>query len=125
MKLKVIKLSSWVLTALLSALFSMSAITKIIKADSAVQQAQSIGIDAGTNQILGIIELVAVILFIIPRTGIVGALLLMSYVGGAIATHVQHGQPLAFVILIQSIIWITAALRFKELTNRLFLAQKN
>lgn len=124
MKLKVIKLSSWVLTALLSALFSMSAITKIIKADSVVQQAQSIGIDAGTNQILGIIELAAVILFIIPRTGIVGALLLMSYMGGAIATHVQHGQPLAFVILIQSLIWITAALRFKELTNNLFSVQK-
>lgn len=124
MKLKVIKLSSWVLTSLLSALFSMSAITKIIKADSAVQQAQSIGIDAGTNQILGIIELAAVILFIIPRTGIVGALLLMSYMGGAIATHVQHGQPLAFVILIQSLIWITAALRFKELTNNLFSVQK-
>lgn len=124
MKLKVIKLSGLTLTVLLSALFSMSAIAKIIKADSAVQQAQSIGIDAGTNQILGIIELAAVILFIIPRTGIVGALLLMSYVGGAIATHVQHGQPLAFVILIQSLIWITAALRFKELTNNLFSVQK-
>jgi uncharacterized membrane protein YphA (DoxX/SURF4 family) len=124
MKLKVIKLSSWVLTTLLSALFSLSAITKIIKADSAIQQAQAIGIDAGTNQILGIIELVAVILFIIPRTGIVGALLLMSYMGGAIATHLQHGQPLAFVIIIQSLIWITAALRFKELTNNLFSIQK-
>lgn len=124
MKLKVIKLSGLTLTVLLSALFSMSAITKIIKADSAVQQAQSIGIDAGTNQILGIIELAAVILFIIPRTGMVGALLLMSYMGGAIATHVQHGQPLAFVILIQSLIWITAALRFKELTNNLFSVQK-
>lgn len=124
MKLKVIKLSSWVLTTLLSALFSISAITKIIKADTAIQQAQAIGIDAGTNQILGIIELVAVILFIIPRTGIVGALLLMSYMGGAIATHLQHGQPLAFVIIIQSLIWITAALRFKELTNNLFSIQK-
>lgn len=124
MKLKVIKLSIWVLTTLLSALFSISAITKIIKADTAIQQAQAIGIDAGTNQILGIIELVAVILFIIPRTGIVGALLLISYMGGAIATHLQHGQPLAFVIIIQSLIWITAALRFKELTNNLFSIQK-
>jgi len=124
MKLKVIKLSRWVLTTLLSALFSISAITKIIKADTAIQQAQAIGIDAGTNQILGIIELVAVILFIIPRTGIVGALLLMSYMGGAIATHLQHGQPLAFVIIIQSLIWITATLRFKELTNNLFSIQK-
>lgn len=124
MKLKVIKLSRWVLTTLLSALFSISAITKIIKADTAIQQAQAIGIDAGTNQILGIIELVAVILFIIPRTGIVGTLLLMSYMGGAIATHLQHGQPLAFVIIIQSLIWITAALRFKELTNNLFSIQK-
>ncbi len=125
MKLKVIKLSGWVLTSLLSVLFSMSAITKIMKVDSAVQQAQAISINPETNQILGIVELAALILFIIPRTGVLGTMLLMSYVGGAIATHVQHSQPLAMVIIIQSVICITAALRFKELTNRLLFIQKN
>jgi hypothetical protein len=35
--------------------------------------------------------------------------------GGAISAHLQHDQPIAMVVIIESLIWVTAALRFSEL----------
>ena len=125
MKNKVIRLSGWILSGLLSLMFIMSAVMKIIKNDGAVEQATSIGINASTNQMLGIVEIISAILFIIPRTGVLGFLLLTSYMGGAIATHLQHGQSIAFVIVLQSLIWVAAGLRFKELRERLLTGLLN
>nr|WP_315162893.1 DoxX family protein [uncultured Flavobacterium sp.] len=113
------KIIKWVITYSLTGLFIMSAIMKIIKNEGAVQQATSIGINASTNQILGIVELISAILFVIPRTGVLGSLLLISYMGGAIATHLEHGQSIIIVIVIQILIWLSAGIRFKELSNRL------
>lgn len=113
------KIIKWGITYSLTGLFIMSAIMKIIKNERAVQQATSIGINASTNQILGIVELISAILFVIPRTGVLGSLLLISYMGGAIATHLGHGQSIIMVIVIQISIWLSAGIRFKELSNRL------
>lgn len=113
------KIIKWVITYSLTGLFIMSAIMKIIKNEGVVQQAASIGINASTNQILGIVELISAILFVIPRTGVLGSLLLISYMGGAIATHLEHGQSIIMVIVIQILIWLSAGIRFKELSNRL------
>jgi DoxX-like family len=117
---KTTKIIKWIITYSLTALFIMSAIMKIIKNEGAVQQATSIGINASTNQILGVIELISAILFVIPRTGVLGSLLLISYMGGAIATHLEHGQSVVMVIVIQTLIWVSAGIRFNELSNRLF-----
>jgi DoxX-like family len=57
---------------------------------------------------LGIIELVCVALYVIPRTSILGAILLTGYLGGAIATHLRVGDPLfdtIFPILIGALVW--------------------
>jgi len=47
----------------------------------------------------GTILLAAVVLYVIPRTSLVGAILLTGYLGGAVATHVRVGNPLASHIL--------------------------
>ena len=64
-------------------------------------------------------EILAFVLFIIPRTGIVGTLLMVAYMGGTIATHLHHQMPIYALIIIECLIWITAAIRFQELTKRL------
>ncbi|WEK35008.1 MAG: DoxX family protein [Candidatus Pseudobacter hemicellulosilyticus] len=71
-------------------------------------------------RILGSLELIIAVLFLIPRTGVVGALLGMAYMGGAIAVHFIFGQPLLVVLVIEALIWIVSALRFPELKQRLF-----
>jgi hypothetical protein len=57
---------------------------------------------------LGIISLVCVIVYAIPRTSILGAILLTGYLGGAVATHLRVRDPLfdtIFPIIIGSLVW--------------------
>ena len=50
--------------------------------------------DAGTARLLGIIGLVSTALYALPRTSVLGAILLTAYMGGAIETHLRIGNPL-------------------------------
>ncbi len=64
---------------------------------------------------IGILELFCVVVYVIPRTSVFGAVLLTGYLGGAIATHVRIGSPLfthtLFPIYIGLLIWIGLFLR--------------
>lgn len=116
---KIIKTTGWVLTIVLALLFTFSAYLKLSQNESALAQAASAGLDPDTYQFIGLVELISVILFIIPRTGVLGSLLLIAYMGGAIVTHLEHQQPIVVALTVQILIWITVALRFPELLQRL------
>lgn len=108
------KIIYWGLTAMVAFVFAGSAYGKISGSMPA-----GFGIDADTFKMLGFIELTSLILFIIPRTGILGTLLLAAYMGGAIATHVEHAQPIGAPIMITAFVWVVALVRFPELTQRI------
>ena len=110
----------WVLTALLAALFIFSAYNKFFGGPDAETHAAAFGMTAATMKMLGCIELLSLLLFIIPRTGVLGTLLLGAYLGGAVATHLEHGQSVTMPIIIAIIGVITALIRFPELGHRLF-----
>ncbi len=55
--------------------------------------------DAGTARMLGGITIVSTLLYIWPRTALLGAILLTAYLGGAVATHVRIASPLFSHIL--------------------------
>ena len=118
---KVRNIIGWILTAMLAALFIWSASMKFIGGGPEMEKGMAeMGLTMDTIHILGAVEALAIILFIIPRTGVVGTMLLIAYLGGAIATHLEHGQPIMMPIIISIVLWITAAIRFPELTSRLF-----
>lgn len=120
MSQKAIKVTGWVLTIVLGLLFTMSAFMKLTQNETALAQASSMGFDAAAYQFIGVIEIISLLLFIIPRTGVIGTLLLVAYLGGAIVTHLQHQQPIAMAVMIQILLWITAFVRFPELKQRVF-----
>jgi len=64
---------------------------------------------------IGILELLCVVVYVIPRTSVLGAVLLTGYLGGAVATHVRIGSPLfthaLFPIYIGLLIWSGLFLR--------------
>lgn len=78
-----------ILTTLVAFVFLGSAVGKFMADAEALKMAESFGLDATTNYALGVLEIVAVLLFILPRTGVLGTLLLAAYMGGAIATHLR------------------------------------
>lgn len=120
MSVKFIRISGRVLTAVLAILLGFSAFMKISLSSMALSQAASIGIDPGMCRIIGWAELVSLILFIFPRTGMLGSLLLIAYMGGAIATHLQHQQPVTVPVIVQVLIWVSAFLRYPEIIHRVF-----
>lgn len=119
---KINKIAGWVLTILLGLLFAMSAFLKLTQNEAAITQAASIGFDASTYRLIGIVELTALVLFLIPRTGILGSLLLIAYMGGAIATHLQHSQPIIMAVTVQVLVWIAFVLRYPTVFQQLFPA---
>jgi uncharacterized membrane protein YphA (DoxX/SURF4 family) len=109
----------WILTALIAIVFLMSAFMKLTGSEAAVKGAATLGLTADTIRIIGVVEILSILLFIIPRTGLLGTLLVAAYLGGAIATHLEHQQSVMAPVIIQCVVWITATIRFPELSRRL------
>lgn len=63
---------------------------------------------------LGVVLLAATILYLIPRTAVLGAILLTGYLGGAVATHVRAGEPMfniLFPVIFGALLWGGLVLR--------------
>ena len=120
MKTKTKNIIGWVLSGFIALMLAASAIDKILGSEHALQMGASFGLSSKAYAVLGIVELLSLVLFLYPKTGVLGTLLLASYFGGAIATHLQHQQDIVFPIAIEAIVWITAVIRFPELIERLF-----
>lgn len=121
MRQKLIKTTGWTLSILLAIVFLLSAYTKIAQTNDAMLQANQFHIPINTYSFLGVIEIIALIFFIIPRTGVIGTLLLTAYLGGAIATELPHpNDPLFYnPFIFQILLWISATIRYPELMHRL------
>ena len=67
---------------------------------------------------LGIVLLTCTVLYIIPTTSVLGAILLTGYLGGAVATHVRVGEglfPVLFPVIVGVLIWLGLYLRDEPL----------
>lgn len=109
----------WVLTSLVALVFLGSAIGKFSGNEEALKMASNFGLDAKTYIWIGIVELVCLVLFVIPRTGVIGAMLLAAYMGGAIATHLEHGESIVAPCIIQTVVFLVSFYRFPSLRNQL------
>jgi hypothetical protein len=98
-----------VLTALVVLFLIFDTVVKVLQLPAAIQGTTKLAYPAGTVLPIGIIELVCLVLYLAPRTAVLGALLLTGYLGGAIATHVRIGSPLfshiLFPIYVALMLW--------------------
>ena len=75
------------------------------------------GYPAGVTVPLLIVEIICVILYAIPQTAVLGAILLTGYLGGAVATHVRAGEPWFFPVIVGVLIWLGLYLRDPRLRS--------
>ena len=94
-----------ILTAVLALLLALDGVMKLFKPAPVVEGTVQLGYPESVIVPLGIVLLVCTVLYVIPRTAVLGAILLTGYLGGATATHVRMGGPL-FNIVFPSIIGI-------------------
>jgi hypothetical protein len=88
---------------------------KLLRLPPAVQGTVELGYPESVILGIGLVQLACVVLYAIPRTAIVGAVLLTGYLGGAIATHVRVGNPIfshvLFPIYVAALVWGALYLR--------------
>ena len=98
-----------VLSGLAIAFLTFDAALKLARVDAAVQSTTELGYPASSLLLIGVIEVVCLIVYLVPRTAVLGAVLWTGYLGGAIATHVRVENPLfthvLFPIYVAALIW--------------------
>jgi hypothetical protein len=100
-----------VLSILVSLLFISSAAFKFIDGPQVKEGFAHLGLPERMMLPLGILELACVVIYLIPQTAVIGAILLTGYLGGAILTHWRIGEPVYSQILIGIVVWLGLYLR--------------
>lgn len=99
----------YVMQGLVSAFLAFDVLIKIFPSQEAIQGTGDMGWPVESLLPIGLIGATCFALYVIPRTAILGAVLWTGYLGGAIATHMRIGNPLAshtlFPIYVAVLIW--------------------
>jgi hypothetical protein len=107
-----------VLSALPALFLLVDGAAKLFKPAPVVQGTLELGYPESSIVGLGVVLLASTILYLIPRTSVLGAILLTGYLGGATATHVRVGGPLfnvLFPVVFGALLWAGLYLREERL----------
>lgn len=112
------KTTGWVLTGLVTAFLLFDSAIKIFTVESAIESGPDLGWSIDQIAALGWILLGCLVLYLVPRTAVLGAVLLTAYLGGAVATHLRVESPLfshtLFPIYFGALVWAGLLLRSPE-----------
>lgn len=95
----------WVLTIVPVGLLVMSASFKLMQAEVAVEGFKTQGFPDGSLLAIGIVEAACTVLYLIPQTSVLGAILLAGYLGGAVVTHVRMSEAFVMPIAVGVLLW--------------------
>jgi hypothetical protein len=92
---------------------------KVLQLPAAMQGTRELGYPESVILGLGIVQLVCLVAYLVPRTSVLGAVLWTGYLGGAVATHVRVGHPLfgyvLFPVYVAVLLWAGLWLRDERL----------
>ena len=94
-----------IMSALPALMLLFSGIMKLIKPASVMEGFTRLGYPESLAFGIGIVEIACTVVYLIPRTSILGAILLTGYLGGATATHVRIGEPFFMPIVLGVLVW--------------------
>ena len=121
----VVKSTLWAgrIISTLAALFmAFDSIIKLLELAPAVEATTLLGYPAHLVVVIGLIEIGCLAVYVIPRTSLLGAILLTGYLGGAVASQVRAETPLfpiVFPLIIGALIWGGLLLRDDQLRAHL------
>jgi hypothetical protein len=90
--------TGWILSGLMTAFLLFDGVMKVMQIQPVVESFAKLGFPPGVALPIGVVLIACVLLYALPRTAILGAMLLTGYLGGAVATHVHAGDPLSHVL---------------------------
>lgn len=98
----------------------MDGVMKLFKPEIVVKTTVELGYQESVIIPLGIVLIISTVLYAVPGTAILGAILLTGYLGGAVATHVRVGGdlfPILFPVIVGSLLWLGVYLRDEKVRS--------
>ena len=102
--------------------FAMSAAMKLMIHPEVVKGMSHLGLPEPLIVPLGVLELLCVVVYLVPRTSFLGAILFTGYVGGTIVTHLRLGESVYPQVALGALIWLGLYLRRPRLRELLWSA---
>ena len=99
------------LSALVVAMLLFSAVMKLTAPVEVVEEFTRLGYDPKLALGIGLLEIACTVVNAVPRTAVLGAILLTGYLGGATATHVRIGDPYVGPVIGGVLVWLALFLR--------------
>ena len=112
---KPIILAGWIIGIVAVAFLVMSGVVKLVRPDLFVVGFTRFGYDQSVVRPLGVVQLVCTVLYLFPRTAVLGAVLLTGYMGGAIATHLRAGDLFYVQFGLGVLLWLGLYLRDRRI----------
>jgi hypothetical protein len=106
--------TGWILTILPALFLLFDAVMKLVKPAFVVEGTMKYGYPESSILPLGIVLFASTVLYLIPRSAVLGAILLTGYLGGAVATHVRVEEglfPILFPVVFGALLWGGLVLR--------------
>src|SRR5947209_3049840 len=85
--------TGWILSGIVSLMLLVGALNAFRASQQVLDGLTHLGFQPSILPIMGVLELVCVVVYLIPATDILGAILLTGYFGGAVVTHLRIGEP--------------------------------
>jgi hypothetical protein len=97
------------LSVLAVAFLALDSLGKLLEVEPVLAGARQLGYPVATTFGIGVTLLLCTLTYVVPRTSVLGAVLLTGYLGGAVATHVRVGSPLLthmlFPVYVATFVW--------------------
>lgn len=120
---------SYIMSGLVILFMLMDSIMKFVKPKEVIEGTLALGFAEHHIPIIGALGLISTLLYALPRTSVLGAILLTAYFGGAVATHLRLDNPLfthtLFTVYFGILMWGGLWLRSSKLRELLSLRQSN
>jgi hypothetical protein len=91
---KLMPWAGWALTVLVALFLAMDSVMKLLDMPFVRAASLQIGFPVTLDRTIGVIELACLILYVVPRTAVLGAIVTTGLLGGAVAAHFRPGDPL-------------------------------
>jgi DoxX-like family len=88
--------------------------SKFAQVPKVVSEMGAMGFEGSRLMFIAVLEMFSAILFVVPLSRAAGLLMVSAYMGGAIATHIQHGQSPLPPAIVLAILWVGTWLRHPE-----------
>jgi hypothetical protein len=100
-----------VISALVFLVFMMSGFMKVKGGAEVTQGMAHLGLPESLRMPLALLEISCAVIYLIPATAVVGAILLTGFIGGAICTHWRVADPVFIQIALGLLVWLGLYLR--------------